>query len=382
MGPLGRTASAARTTEPPVHRIGDIEVLRAVAITLVLIQHSFNVPWLERLLRVMPMWCGVDLFFVVSGFVITRGLRPLLMDVGWSWEVLRRFWVKRAFRLWPASWFWLALIVVGSVIFANPPFMGTVPLSLYGALAGVFCFADIRFGLNGFGQPYGASFPYWSLSLEEQFYILLPLLILFARRQLPWVVMALLLLQFPLAHDRLYFFMRTDGLLWGVLLASSPFLISAGRAAARGLAAIPAAGFIAIAVSLVGMSRCSPSFEQSPPFHLGIVAMFAALPVWLASADLNLFRAGRLQPALIWLGSRSYALYLCHVPVFQCAAAISHWWSPIAGVLPSHVELRSTLIGLPLLAAAAEFTHRAVEAPLRRAGARLVAPRTAQLARS
>jgi len=369
----------ARNEKPcVVRRIEDIEILRALAITLVLIEHSvwnlvFDVPWLLRLLRAVPMWCGVDLFFAVSGFVITRGLLPALRD-GAPRVVLPRFWLRRAFRLWPASWFWLGLIVLGSVLFRNPPFMGTASLNWRGALAGAFGFANIRFAQNGFGRAYGASFPYWSLSLEEQFYVVLPLLILLARRHLAVVVSLLLLVQMPLAHDRLYFFTRTDGLLWGVLIASSPALSRCGGTVARALAAWPGAGFLVAAVSLAGMSQLSPPFEQSPPFRLGLLAMFAALPVWLAACDADLFAAGRLQPALLWLGSRSYALYLCHVPVFQCAAALSHWWPPAAHLLPDHGELRSALIGLVLLAAAAEFTYRVAETPLRRLGSRLAAP--------
>ena len=316
------------------------------------------------------MWCGVDLFFVVSGFVITRGLLVALDD-GAARQVLPRFWLRRAFRLWPASWFWLCLIFLGSALFRDPPFMGTLALNVRGALAGAFGFADIRLAANGFAHSYGASFPYWSLSLEEQFYLVLPFLILMARRRLALVAVVLLLIQLPLRHDRLYFFTRTDGLLWGVLIASSPALMASGGITARRLAVCPGAGLLVLAVSLAGMSQLSPPFEQSPPFRLGLLAVFAALPVWLAANDVDLFRAGALQPALLWLGSRSYALYLCHVPVFQCASALSHWWPPLAGVLAEHVEWRSTLIGLPLLAACAEFTYRYVETPLRRVGGRL-----------
>jgi peptidoglycan/LPS O-acetylase OafA/YrhL len=380
----GRDDTGARTLAAPGGRIEDIEILRAVAITLVLIEHSFwnlvfDSPALAHLLRVLPMWCGVDLFFAVSGFVITRGLRPALQSGSRPGPVLWRFWTRRAFRLWPASWFWLGLIVLGAVVFRQPPLMGTLALNLRGALAGVFGFADIRFALNGFAHAYGASFPYWSLSLEEQFYLLLPLLMLRARRHLPLVVALLLLLQLPLAHNRLYFFMRTDSLLWGVLLASSPQAIGLGRAAARRLATIPASGLIVLAASIAGMSHFSPWFEQAPPFELGILAAFAALPVWLAGANANLFHCGVLQPGALWLGSRSYALYLCHVPVFQCAAALSHWWPPMAGIFAGHADLGATLVGLPLLALAAEFTCRVVETPLRRLGARLTAgPRLAR----
>ena len=361
---------------PDRYRIDDIEVLRALAIVCVLVQHSFwnlvfDVPWLGWLLGRVPLWCGVDLFFVVSGFVITRSLFPALGGAARPGAVLRRFWIQRVFRLWPAAWFWLAFIVLGSLVFRDPPFMGTAALNFWGALAGALAFADLRFGLNGFGKPYGASFPYWSLSLEEQFYLLLPVLMLLTRRWLAAIAVVLLLIQLPLARDRPYFFLRTDGLLWGVLIAASPVLLSIGRSVAARVVAVPFGGPVVLAMSLAAMTQLSPAFEQSPPFRLGELATAAALPVWLASADRGIFRAGRLQPLALWLGSRSYALYLCHMPMFQCAAALSHWCAATYGLGTAHLERQSVAFGLLLLAAAAEGTYRLVETPMRAFGARL-----------
>jgi len=377
---LGRTAPGESHTAPATthRRIDDIEVLRAVAIVCVLVQHSlwnlvFNVPWLGRMLHHTPLWCGVDLFFVVSGFVITRSLLPSLRGTDHPAAVLRRFWIRRAFRLWPAAWFWLAFMVGGSLIFRHPAFMGTPALNVRGALAAIFAFANIRFGLHAFGTPYGPSLPYWSLSLEEQFYLVSPLVMLLARRYLPLVIVLLLAVQLPLPHPRLYFFFRNDGLLWGVLLAASPPLLRAASAAARQLARVPFAGLAVLLAALGAMTQLSPPFEQSPPYWLGALAAVAAIPVWLAAADRNVFSAGPLQRPVLWLGSRSYALYLCHMPIYQCAFAMArHTARPLFHI---NIEMCSLLIGLPLLAAAAEATYRFVEAPLRGLGARLAAGR-------
>ena len=361
---------------PDRHRIDDLEVMRALAIVCVLIQHSvwnlvFDVPWLGWFLGHAPLWCGVDLFFVVSGFVITRSLYPALRNAPRPSAVLRRFWMRRVFRLWPAAWFWLAFIVLGSLLFRDPPFMGTVSLDAWGALAGVLAFADLRFGLNGLGKPYGASFPYWSLSLEEQFYVLLPVLILLTRKRLGLGVCVLLLIQLPLAHGRPYFFLRTDGLLWGVLIAASPALLGVSRNVTARMVAIPFGGLVVLALALAAMIQLSPAFEQSPPFRLGELAAVAALPVWLASANRNLFHVGRFQPVALWLGSRSYALYLCHMPMFQCAAALSRWCAATFQLGVVHLERQSVLFGLVLLVAAAESTYHLIETPMRAFGLRL-----------
>jgi peptidoglycan/LPS O-acetylase OafA/YrhL len=284
---------------------------------------------------------------------------------------LKSFWIRRIFRLWPAAWCWLAFMVAGSLAFRDPPFMGTPALNVRGALAGVFAFANIRFGLHGFGVQYGPTFPYWSLSLEEQFYLILPAVIMLAKQRLTLLVVVLLLVQFPLAHDRLYFFMRNDGLLWGVLLAASPALLRAASVAARLVASVPLGGSTVLFACLAAMTQLSPPFEQSPPYWLGALAVAAAVPVWLAGANRGVFHVGFLQPAALWLGSRSYALYLCHLPIYQCAAALSHRIGVSDPLLHGHIEIRSTAIGLPLLAVAAEATYRLVETPLRRFGARL-----------
>ncbi len=360
------------------HRlIDDIQVLRAVAIGCVLIQHSwfnllFHQTWLNWLLAHLPLWCGVDLFFVISGFVITSSLLPSVLAGAPARKVLSRFWIRRAFRLWPAAWLWLALMVLGAAIFTDPPFMGTLALNLRGALAGIFAYANFRFASRPM-MPYGASYPYWSLSLEEQFYIVLPPLLILARRRIGWVALAALLVQFPLAHPRLYFFLRNDGLLWGVVLAAIPALARWARVAAGAVARVPCAGWVILAAAIGEMARLSPPFEQSPPFLVGAMAALAALVVWLATANRDLFSAGKLQPVVLWMGSRSYALYLCHVPIYQCAAAFSRTVSASSAVVADHADLLSAAVGLPALALLADATYRLVETPVRRLGGKLAA---------
>jgi len=124
----------ASPAEAPAARHGlidDIQVLRAVAIACVLVEHSwynllFHQEWLTWLLRHVPLWCGVDFFLVISGYVITSSLLPGVLAPVPARQVLARFWIRRAFRIWPAAWLWLALMVLGSLIFTDPPFLGTL----------------------------------------------------------------------------------------------------------------------------------------------------------------------------------------------------------------------------------------------------------------
>ena len=354
--------------------IADIQILRAVAIIFVMVQHSlfnlvFDVPWLSRIMQHAQLWCGVDLFFVISGYLIAGGLLRAWQAAP-ARQVLWRFWLRRAFRLWPAAWFCLALMLLGSLVLTNPPIFNTFQVNFRSALAGVLAYANIRFAAHPF-EPYGPSYPYWSLSLEEQFYAALPLVMLVCRRWLPWAMVLGIAVQFPLAHSRLFMFLRTDALLWGVLLACWARSDLFTRLCPPILSRWPGLGLVVLAAILALMVFMSPIFDTAPPYAIGIIAMAAAFAVWLAAQNRDIFHTGHLQSPLLWVGSRSYVLYLLHVPVFQCAAAISHHFGASDAIFGTLIDLRSTVICCPLLIAAAEFTHCIVEKPCRAYGKRL-----------
>jgi peptidoglycan/LPS O-acetylase OafA/YrhL len=336
-----------------------------------MIQHSYfnllwDTPWLLHAVTRYPLWCGVDLFFVISGYLIAGGLLRAFAAQP-SRGTLGRFWLRRAFRLWPAAWFWLALMLLGSAVLTNPPIYNTVPVNIGSTLAGIFAYANIRFGHANFFTPYGPSYPYWSLSLEEQFYAALPLVMLICGRFLPWVMALAIIAQFPLPHSRLYMFLRTDALLWGVLLACW-----ARQPSFRPtwLPCLPVLGLAILAGVMFLMASISPVLDSTPPYTVGIIAAGAAFLVWLAAQDRNLFHAGPLQPIALWIGSRSYVLYLAHVPVFILACQLSRL-AGAGALFGANTDLRSAAIGIPMLVAATEFTHRLVETPLREFGARL-----------
>lgn len=103
-------------------RNSDIEALRTVGVMFVLIGHSLqmfgSLPALEALLNLFNGSFAVDLFFAMSGYMITRGLLPSLQGAyrdGRHWQVVRAFWVRRMFRLWPLAWFWLMVILMLSL---------------------------------------------------------------------------------------------------------------------------------------------------------------------------------------------------------------------------------------------------------------------------
>ena len=202
-------------------RIIDIELLRAMAVLGVLFHHlqdslfAASVPLLHTITGFGQLWWGVDLFFAISGFVIARSLIPALQGCSTRqeyWQQTRNFWLRRAFRLLPSAWLWLALMLLGCLFLNHSGAFGTLHANVQATLAGVAQYANFRFAESFMRFEYGASFVYWSLSLEEQFYLLLPLLILVCRKRLVWVLLALVAVQLFTWRSALLMSIRTDAL--------------------------------------------------------------------------------------------------------------------------------------------------------------------------
>ncbi|CAN5173459.1 hypothetical protein BH09ACT12_BH09ACT12_24600 [soil metagenome] len=174
-----RTVTSERTIVSPIadrtgadgHSFrGDIQGLRAIAVIVVIAAHAV-VPGFTG------GFVGVDIFFVVSGFLITQLIvTGVQREDGFS---LGRFYARRARRIIPAASLVLAVTVVASIIYFN--FIDALDATR-DALWATFFAANIRFGTQGvdyFALEDSAS-PlqhYWSLAVEEQFYIVWPLLI-------------------------------------------------------------------------------------------------------------------------------------------------------------------------------------------------------------
>jgi len=164
-------------TRPPAHRIHGLDTLRALAVTLVVLHHYVlfvsDAPtfgWVGEI-----GWVGVDLFFALSGYLIGNQIfGGLYGSAGFS---PGRFYARRLLRTLPNFWAVLALYVLW------PAFRGDAPL--------LPLWRYLSFTQN-IGLEPGTAFSHaWSLCIEEQFYLLLPALVLLAaalraRRRLAW----------------------------------------------------------------------------------------------------------------------------------------------------------------------------------------------------
>lgn len=332
----------------------DIDGLRALAVIPVVLYHA-GVPGFSG------GFTGVDVFFVISGFLITKMIAGDLHQGRFS---LTDFYARRVRRIVPALAAMLAVVTLFALATFTPQEMQRYGIAL---AAAAFFSANIYFWRN---ENYFAAeaepsplLHTWSLAVEEQFYIFWPLglMLIFAlglRRFLPALAIAGLIVSFAVAlilvrmNPQFAFYMlpsRAWELLLGAVLALGA--VPALRADwMRQLAA--AAGVAAIAAAVVVLDART----ETPGWWLLLPCLGAALVIHAGSGGVTL--AGRLLAfaPVVWIGLISYSLYLWHWPLL---------------ILPKLVLARdltqietASAIGLSVLAAA--ISWRFVEQPFRR----------------
>lgn len=362
-------------------KIAEIEVLRGLAVLGVLFHHasgnliSSNLEWFETLMSQLQLWWGVDLFFVISGFVIARQLLPALQQSAVSQTtrpVIVAFWIRRAFRLLPSAWLWLLLPLPLVLVFNQTGVFGTLSTNIEATVAGLFNFANFRFADSFFRYDYGFSFVYWSLSLEEQFYLLLPLLALCFRQKLLWLMLIVVLVQFFQVRSVLMMSFRTDALALGVLLAIWSAKPSYQQFEPRFLKALPLSGGLILLSLLLAMSFLAAQNDFLPTVRIGLIAVLATVLVWLASYGRGyLWPTGLVQRLMMWLGARSYAIYLIHIPVYFFTRELLYRALAITEISASEHVLLGVAIAGGLTLVLSQLNYRWVEMPMRQLGSRV-----------
>jgi peptidoglycan/LPS O-acetylase OafA/YrhL len=317
-------AGAATRTPGRLPHVPALDGLRAFAVAGVLLYHA-GVAW-------MPGgFLGVDVFFVLSGYLITS---LLLAEWTASRKIdLKRFWLRRARRLLPAA----MLVIVVSLLVVAVFLPGDAARMRGDALASLLyvnnwhaIVADHSY-FAAFERPSPLQH-LWSLAVEEQFYVLWPIvigagLVLLGRARLAGVIAALALASALLiawiyepGHDptRVYFGTDTHALplLAGALLAFGRPLGRVATSPARNpRVVIDAVAAVSLAGLLLAMTRWH---DYDPGLYPGGIALAALLSAALIAAVVHpasFVGRGLGRAPLPWIGDRSYGIYLWHWPV-------------------------------------------------------------------
>lgn len=315
---------------PAVERIAGLDLIRAAAILAVMVHHFRHLPgvpvWFEWI--GLRGYVGVDLFFVLSGWLIGG---QLLREARQSGRLdMPAFWARRWFRTLPSYYAMLFLLVAtGRIAIGDTPTM-TVFAQNY--------LDPLRWLLS------------WSLCIEEQFYLLLPVILgalLSARRSLRWAAVAVIvafspvlrLFEFPsmsrgsYANFLAYFYspthLRLDGLVLGVCVAAARehlpewwlrALSRKGSLAAAGCALAITASFTPwfTGEGIAGTERMR-FFPAVPGFLLVSVGVASCIP-WASQARLT---RRWLAVPVTFVADHAYALYLTHEQVAGSVRALA-----------------------------------------------------------
>lgn len=339
---------------------GDIQGLRAIAVGAVVLYHA-GVPFLPG------GYVGVDIFFVISGFLITSHLLGGLARTGRV--SFASFYAKRARRILPASLLVVLLSVVAALIWFPPLLMEEV---WRGAVATALYVPNLLFAANGtnyLAETTPSLFQhYWSLGIEEQFYLIWPLLLalgwkyLRSRRALGVALAIIVALSF-LACVFLTFrlqpwaFFSLPTRAWELGVGGIVAFALHHRARVLGQRSAAIVGW----VGLLGLLSTVVLFTSSTPFP----GYWAALPVIttalviLAGATPTRYGPSALLSlrGMAFVGAISYSLYLVHWPALVIPQAAVGYAHP----LPLWITLIIAAACVPL----AWVLYRFVEDPAR-----------------
>jgi len=389
-------AEAPPPANAPAH-LPALDGVRGVAALIVMLHHfaldpAVTTPAALRVVSAFRLaWCGVDLFFVLSGFLITRGLLEARGTPGYY----RRFFVRRALRIVPLYYATLLGVLVlapallpgvtAAPIDAHQGWLWLYLTNFASALRGTGVFTNAHFDVNHF----------WSLAIEEQFYLVWPAAVaLCGARRLPRLCAVLLaaglatrfmLLRADVSSQALYVLTpcRLDGLLLGAAMAAAMTSEAGRRALHRAAPWALAAGALGVGGIV---ARHGPAFWTRPmmgPGYSLVALLFAGAVGHVVTRPEALPARALSHPAIVAVGARSYGLYVLHrVGVVRAVVPLEPVAMGRSLLGPEAAVERAEPIGLAVFMLlsvavsflAAELSLRTLERPFLRLKDALAAP--------
>jgi peptidoglycan/LPS O-acetylase OafA/YrhL len=361
-------------------RIPELDGLRGIAILLILCFHFLDVPGaplgstLSRFQRLFSMnWIGVDLFFVLSGFLIGG----ILLDVRKSTSYFRTFYIRRFFRIVPLYYIWifgyvLLVATAGNRLLSHE---ATAPQPHLSLATQFFFLQNFAFDQN-VGLAFAWFAATWSLAVEEQFYLVSPFLVRFLSTRSLTMVLGSTVLIAPcirflvrshMSHGYLMAYAltpcRADDLAFGILVA----IAWRNRSVHQWLASHVSTIHILLGSLFIG----AIGWWRWEPVQFGVAMQWVGYS-WIGMFFTVLLLAVLVQPASLlgwvtrmpWLrelGKVSYCAYIihttvnlfCHVLITGSAPQISNWSGAFA-----------TLCAVVLTYAIAKLSWIVLENPL------------------
>jgi peptidoglycan/LPS O-acetylase OafA/YrhL len=361
-----------------MQRVLEIEVLRAVAVLFVLISHARTGLWwwATPFENYLSFSFGVDLFFCVSGFVITRSFYKPLSEAARAggptfWNEVAAFWIRRAYRIIPLAWLWLAIPLVMSITFNKSGYFTTFLGNIGDTIAAMlnvynFHFAHCLAAPTSFCGPDGV---YWSLSLEEQFYLVFPFLLLLPKRLMVLALLAAIFWMTTRELTTLTWMTRIDAICLGVLIAH--FKMSDAHLSFTPVFLKSRFLRIIVTTTLIAALAIVPGPGALILKYPTLTTAICGALVFIASYDQGfLMQGGPPRKVLVWIGERSFALYLIHNPIASFVHELFDRLYP--GRAPNDTMKAVIFVLLiALLLSISELSHRYFETPFRKRGAKV-----------
>src|SRR5579863_2641467 len=262
-------------------RLAGLDSLRGFAVLLVVLFHSGLLPF---------GWAGVDLFFGLSGFLITRILLRSRTDAQSFRQLAGPFYVRRALRILPLAWSAIAIAALLTRTWKGP--------LLYATYVANLAWVDTRF-------PPAELAHFWSLSVEEQFYFVWPLVVwTLNRRLLRWACVAIIAIEFGARTWLSHIHAPLNILVFSTMVSSIPLVVGCWLATldrlprrAVGLLVLSSLAFVA-----------TPWLQQTIE---GWRYVLAPIPIAVAIGAALVSVRGDWKP-LASLGTISYGVYVIH----------------------------------------------------------------------